>query len=243
VVEVTIALTDPVPRRAAGGVPFVYLQEYMPLLLAVSRAVQPLLVKAATRAKAPHDASWQSVVAGIDAFCLAIEDGTMTWSELGARWQRQLAAFARRRDKRLPPQPTELNAVEFWERIAALRARNATPQRPLRDTTDKQLRGFFGRLSRVLWELDTPTVAKAIYGDLSYVSVDDFLDARCAIALHGPAAVDAAKVGLVPSKDERDEWLVEACHAEAEERGVELASAVPMETGSNPAWRDPPPSS
>jgi len=230
-----VAKDCPILRVRRGGA---VVEITMPLLLAVSRAVQPLVVKAAARAKAPHDASWQSVVAGIDAFCMGIEDGTMTWSELGARWQRQGAAFAQRLAQRLPPQPTEMNAVEFWERVASLRARDTVPRRPFRDATDEQLRGFFGRLSRVLWELDTPTVAKAVYGDLSYVSVDDFLDARCAIALRGPAAAAAAKLGLVPSKDERAEWLVEACHGEAEERGLELASAVGMETGSNPAWRE-----
>lgn len=238
VIELEVAIDDPLPpRRPTPERPFAYLEDEIPILVAVSRAVRPALVAAAERSKPPFNATWRGVVAGIDAFCSAVANGTMGWQELGKRFLDQRQDYADRQARRPPPKIVEMGEADFWKRMATLRARKTSPKRPFRKLTDEQLQAFFGRLSRVLWELDTPTVAKAIYGDASSTSGDDFLDARCAIVLHGPAAVEAAKLGLVAGIGERAEWLDAAFAEEAEERGIELAAAMPIESCSNGAWR------
>lgn len=237
--ELMVRIDGPiVPRQPGESLPS-YLTVLKPIFIEVSQTVAPVLLQAAKKTREPFSAHWSELARAMAEFEKVATQHPDFGAWIADEYARAMAAFLPA--ARVPL--AEMDEDRFWSIVGSFGGSSVAAARALRQLSDSDLAALVGRLHHVLWQLDTPEVARGVYGSPGVPSGDDFVDARCAIVLGGPESVAAALGGRALMPDQRAEWLLVAGDREYERRNGREPTWEPrwsVESGSNPAWAKSP---
>lgn len=225
------------PDRVVGMPLPAFLNACRPLFLDVSRSTAEALRTPSQRLPADVRATWEKVALDVEAFVTEAssrgEEDFGNW--LVSRHGEQQKAFAAEANELV----TEMPQDDFWRIVESFGGNPTSARSTMRELPAGDLRGFAVRLQHVLWELDTPAVASAVYGRPTIPSADDFLYARCAIVLLGKSAATSAAEGHDTRTAGRAEWFLNLADMEFERRfgrSADVDGRWSTDSGSNPAW-------